>query len=289
MRHVARVLDDVQRPAEPARSPPRRGRAGRSGRGGPTAAWPGSRCARGRGPASCRVPISPLIVRLTCGTRARAIVYALEGREPLRRLARARGRSRRTPSARSAPRCARWAAARTGSPSRAARPASGSARRRAPRRSRAAPGARRARSRSGRRGSRRASARPAPGGSSQVRPSSAVNQAANVAASSRATGSDSPSPGRSGTTTRWRSASRATTGAQIAPPHSIPPCRRTSGGPSPPSRTAVERRPVEPPLASRQPGEHRRPGAHDRRFPSTTGIVCPSTSVGLNSTISAPA
>ena len=43
---------------------------------------------------------------------------------------------------------------------------------------------------------------------------------------------------------------------------------------------------VEPPLGDRQPGQH---PPHDRRFPSTTGIVCPSTSVGLNSTSSAPA
>ena len=43
VRDVARVLDDVQRPTEPARSRPRRGRAGRSGRGGPRAASPGPR------------------------------------------------------------------------------------------------------------------------------------------------------------------------------------------------------------------------------------------------------
>ena len=43
---------------------------------------------------------------------------------------------------------------------------------------------------------------------------------------------------------------------------------------------------VEPPLGDRQSGQH---PPHDRRFPSTTGIVWPSTSVGLNSTSSAPA
>ena len=55
-------------------------------------------------------------------------------------------------------------------------------------------------------------------------------------------------------------------------------------------------RQVEPPLGHGESGQHplaRRAGggdrAHDRRFPSTTGMVCPSTSVGLNSTISAPA
>ena len=60
------------------------------------------------------------------------------------------------------------------------------------------------------------------------------------AKSSLATGSDSPSPGRSGITTRWLLARLETTGAQTAPPHSIPPCSRTSGGPSPPSSTTVE-------------------------------------------------
>ena len=42
---------------------------------------------------------------------------------------------------------------------------------------------------------------------------------------------------------------------------------------------------AEHPLVRRGRGDR----AHDRRFPRTTGIVCPSTSVGLNSTSSAPA
>src|ERR687897_3391697 len=76
------------------------------------------------------------------------------------------------------------------------------------------------------------------GSSWQVARTSSVNQSARAAFWSRPTGWDPPRPGASGTTRLWLSARWAMTGAQYAPPDSIPPCSSTSGGPSPPwSRT----------------------------------------------------
>ena len=97
------------------------------------------------------------------------------------------------------------------------------------------------RRRSGPRWRRPARSRPAAGGDGQVcsisSPSQASTRAASIGPSST---SDEPWPGRSGAITRWVAASCGITHFQwtALPPG---PCSRTTGGPSPPPRTAVER------------------------------------------------